>query len=192
MKTNRYLKIIILLVGISIIAVTYGRIAGYSLKQQDNNKIYKDSIPESLKFIEQIQPNFNHITHDTISDKYLIYNNEGVEEFSVLLTSPYCDDIRGWGGVVPFAIIINPDNTIKKLHLLTHYETPSWIKGLENINFFESWNGIDINDAVKLKVDAISGSTMTSDAVIKSVNKRLAIFLSLDQKKKKMFLMISD
>ena len=138
MKTNRYIKILILLIGISIIAVSYGRIAGYSLERKPDNRIYKDSIPESLKFIEQISPDFNHISHDTILDTYLVYNNEGVPEFSILLTSPYCDDIRGWGGKLPFAIVINPDNTIKKIHLLPNYETPSWIKGLENVNFFES------------------------------------------------------
>lgn len=104
-----------------------------------------------------------------------IYDENGNEKGKFILTSPYCDDIRGYGGNLKLAIIADNDEKITGLTILSHRETPSWIKGLHNIKFFDSWNGKTIEDISGHKVDAVSGATFTTEAVSKIIDKRAGI-----------------
>ena len=105
-----------------------------------------------------------------------IYGSDGETVAKYILTSPYCDDIKGYGGNLKLAIIADTEGKITGLSILSHRETPSWINGLNNINFFDSWNGKNIEDVEKHKVDAVSGATYTSDAVRRIIDKRAGIF----------------
>jgi Na+-translocating ferredoxin:NAD+ oxidoreductase RnfG subunit len=134
-------------------------------------------LPNNLSFIKEIAEDYSHYTHDSITDRYEVYNSTSKMEFFVILTTPYCNDIRAWGGELPFAIIVNPDNTIRQLVILPNNETPSWISSLETIGFFETWNNYELKAAMNKKVDAVSGSTMTTVAVIESMKRRISLYL---------------
>jgi nitroreductase/Na+-translocating ferredoxin:NAD+ oxidoreductase RnfG subunit len=182
---NKIIRIIILLSALSIVVITSGRIFNYNLSlSSDKNVKTIDGLPDDLYFIPNLTDNFSYIRHDTVRDRYDVFNDDNQKEFYVLLTSPYCDEIRAWGGRLPFAIIVDNDDEIKQLYLLRHSETPSWIEGLENVGFFETWNGMTISAARELEVDAISGSTLTSDAVIRSVKQRLSVYCSVEEEQR--------
>lgn len=182
---NKIIRIIILLSALSIVVITSGRIFNYNLSlSSDKNVKTIDGLPDDLYFIPNLTDDFSYIRHDTVRDRYDVFNDDNQKEFYVLLTSPYCDEIRAWGGRLPFAIIVDNDDKIKQLYLLRHSETPSWIEGLENIGFFETWNGMPISDARELEVDAISGSTLTSDAVIRSVKQRLSVYCRVEEEQR--------
>ena len=178
---SKILKLIIIISGIAILAISTGKFFNVSIKSKSIS-VREGNIPENLGFIPLLNDNFSFMIHDTIRDRYEVYDNDNNVLFFVLLTSPYCDDIYGWGGKLPFAILINPSNQIQSLHLLPNRETPSWIEGLHSVNFFDSWNGLEPIEALSYEVDAISGSTLTCDAVIKSMNRRLALYNSVEEK----------
>ncbi len=180
---TKIFKIIILLFGITLVGASSGKLFNYEIfldqfkKETRSNEI----IPEGMEFLSEISSDIAKVIHDTVSDRYDIFGSNGEMVFFVLLTSPYCDDIRGFGGNVPFAIIIDPNENIKKIHLLEHYETPAWIRDLENVNFFDTWTEMNISEALNKEVDAVSGATMTSEAVIRSMSRRLAEYKKVEE-----------
>ncbi|MBN2790322.1 MAG: 4Fe-4S binding protein [Candidatus Delongbacteria bacterium] len=105
-----------------------------------------------------------------------ILDKDGSQIGNFILSSPFCDEIRGYGGNIPVAIIADTDENILGLGLLNNRETPAWISGLQNVKFFDSWNGKNIEELKDHKVDVISGATITTRSVIKMIDKRISIF----------------
>lgn len=183
--SKKIIKILVLLVGISVITVSSGRILNYNLDFKSKPLMQSSDLPDNLLFVKELADDFSHYIHDTVTDRYDVYNTSGNREFYVMLSSPYCDDIRGWGGSIPFALVVDNDDKIIKMHLLPNYETPSWIDGLKEKNFFQTWDGLTLSEALEKEVDAITGSTMTCDAIIESMNRRLSIYTEVEESKKK-------
>lgn len=104
-----------------------------------------------------------------------IFDKDENQVGNYILSSPFCDDIRGYGGNIPFILIADSDENILGLGLLKNRETPAWISGLQNVKFFDSWNGKNISELKDHKVDAVSGATFTSRAMIKMIDKRMSI-----------------
>ena len=75
----------------------------------------------------------------------------------------------GWAGDVPLKIVVSEDGTIFSVNFLPNHETPAWIRLIENAGFMSSWNGLTLCEAVAHRVDAMSGATMTTVAVINTL-----------------------
>ncbi|NOR46402.1 MAG: 4Fe-4S binding protein [Candidatus Delongbacteria bacterium] len=110
-----------------------------------------------------------------------IYDNSGKQVGNFLLSSPFCDEIKGYAGNVPVIIIADMEEAILGLGLMKNRETPSWISGLNNVKFFDSWNGKKIEEIKDHKVDTITGATYTTRAVMKIIEKRISIFTGLTE-----------
>jgi NosR/NirI family transcriptional regulator, nitrous oxide reductase regulator len=68
-------------------------------------------------------------------------------------------------------IIITDKNwIIKKVALLSNWETTGFVKKLEKKRFFELWVGKTVKEAQSIKLDAYTGATFTAMAVSKNVN----------------------
>ncbi|MDZ7775519.1 MAG: 4Fe-4S binding protein [Bacteroidales bacterium] len=59
--------------------------------------------------------------------------------------------------------------TIKKVILLPNNETLDYIRAIYDDKFIGKWQGVSLEEATKLKVDAVAGATHTSEAVIAGV-----------------------
>jgi len=105
-----------------------------------------------------------------------IYDSKGKLTGKFILSSPFCDDIKGYGGGFKIALLANTEEKVIGIVLLQHRETLSWISGLENIGFFNSWNGKTITELTDHEVDAVTGATYTSRAVRNIISKRAAVF----------------
>ena len=75
----------------------------------------------------------------------------------------------GWAGDTPLKIVVGEDGKIISVNFLPNQETPAWIRLIENAGFMDSWNGLTLCEAVGHRVDALSGSTMTTIAVINTL-----------------------
>ena len=102
----------------------------------------------------------------------------------LLYTSPYTDDVEGYNGPTPVVIAFGPDDRILGTMLLEHDETPSFARRVEKAGLYESWNGKTAEEALAEEVDAVSGATYTSEAVITCVQKRLEIYIGQKKKQK--------
>jgi Na+-translocating ferredoxin:NAD+ oxidoreductase RnfG subunit len=93
----------------------------------------------------------------------------------VVLSSPYADKIRGFAGATPLLIALTSDMKVKQVLLLRNHETPKFAQHVRDSGLFSSWNGLGVSDALAKSVDAVSGATYTSTAVINSFRIRMAV-----------------
>lgn len=94
-----------------------------------------------------------------------------LEDGSVQLnTTELGKDIVGYGGIVPLEITLQ-DGRVKSIRALANSETPDFFT--EASALLTKWNGKTIEDAQKMKVDAVSGATFSSKAIIGNVQRGL-------------------
>jgi len=87
-----------------------------------------------------------------------------------LSSADYCKDVKGYNDVTPVMIITDKSFVIKKVTILTNYETLSYMKRLEKKGFFNCWVGKLLKEAKSAKVDGYSGATVTAVSVKKNVD----------------------
>ena len=86
---------------------------------------------------------------------------------TVVNTTELSKDVIGYADATPLKIYIQK-NKVVKIEALKNMETPKYFVKVKKA-LLEQWNGQKVADAQKLKVDAVTGATMSSDAVIKNV-----------------------
>jgi len=132
---------------------------------------------DPLSIIKQFIPQTSKVEEANYINKWsMIFDSTGVQTGKYLLTSPFCDNIKGYGGSIPLVIIADKNEIITGIGLLPSRETPAWIDGLKNIKFFDSWNGKTLYEINDLQIDAVTGATYTTVAVREIIAKRSGIF----------------
>jgi len=91
----------------------------------------------------------------------------------VVYSKPASDGIKGYNGETPVMIAFDKKMVITGVFLLQNQETPKFAKRVEDAGFYKNWNGLTVKQALKKEVDAVSGATFTSNAVIQSVRAAL-------------------
>ena len=94
----------------------------------------------------------------------LTYNNDTL----IINTSKIVTGIKGYSGSTPLEIHITPDGYISKVIPLKNSESPRFFKTLEKKRLYSQWIGLTPEEAIQKRVDAISGATISSNAVIKT------------------------
>jgi len=102
---------------------------------------------------------------DTSSRSCLITLEDGT---IVVNTTDIGKDILGYGGPVPLEIHIK-DNKILDIKALANDESPDFFNNASEL--FSLWKGKTLEEASQMQVDAISGATMSSNAIIGNVNR---------------------
>lgn len=88
----------------------------------------------------------------------------------VINTSFLASDISGYAGKVPLEIIVK-DGKVQGVKALPNDETEDFFN--EASALLSKWNGKTIDDALSMKVDAVSGATFSSKAIIGNVQRGL-------------------
>ncbi len=136
---KRLQQIIILLACLSVVAV---------VAVQRDGKLLGNSV-----FKEEKTGNTNKIdTLRTLEDGTIIIN-----------TSYLAKDIKGFGGAVPLDIYIK-NGKILEVKALHNSETPEFFQ--EASQLLTRWNGETLDEALKIKVDGVSGATFSSRGII--------------------------
>jgi uncharacterized protein with FMN-binding domain len=104
-----------------------------------------------------------------------VYDKENKKAGYVVYSTPYSNNIYGFGGNTPLLIALDQHQKIIGTKLLENNETPSYVDYVSEEGLFERWNGLTIDAALNKEVDAISGATYTSKGVIKSFHKRMSL-----------------
>ena len=94
---------------------------------------------------------------------------------TILYTEEYCQDIIGFNGSIPLEIYV-VDGKITYISILPNQETPRFLKKVTDEKLVENFYGLTPKEAVDLDIDAVSGATYSSNAIIKSVKTRMAIY----------------
>ena len=86
---------------------------------------------------------------------------------TVINTTTLGKDVQGFLGATPLKIYIQK-NKVVKIEALKNQETPKYFLKVKK-NLLDKWNGVKVKDAKKMKVDAVTGATYSSKAVIENV-----------------------
>ena len=89
----------------------------------------------------------------------------------VINTTEIGKDIEGYQATTPLKVYIKKDK-VEKIEFLKSQETPKYYVKVKKA-LLNTWDGKKVKDAKALKVDAVTGATLSSDAVIENV--RLAL-----------------
>lgn len=92
----------------------------------------------------------------------------------ILLTKPFVNE-QGYSGAVHLLIAADLKEKILGVQLIEHTETEDVIRFLDEKEFFRAWNGISVQEALRKDVDAVSGATLTTQAITRAFKKRLAL-----------------
>ena len=95
---------------------------------------------------------------------------------TVINTTAIGKSIEGYNGSTPLKIYIKK-NKVVKIEALKNQETPKYFAKVKKA-LLEKWNGLKVKEAKNLSVDAVTGATYSSDAVIENVKLGLDYYQS--------------
>lgn len=90
----------------------------------------------------------------------------------VVNTRVLAKDVQGYGGPVPLKIHIDKDGRLTSIEAEPNAESPSFFDRAKEL--FSRWQGKTIDEAMAEDVDAVSGATFSSKAIIRNVQRGLA------------------
>lgn len=123
-----------------------------------NQDVVKSIYPEAVK-VEKVNDYW-----------YRVLDTENKPLGYAMSSVPYCLNIKGYNNHTPVMILTDKKWIIKKVALLSNWETLSYIRKLEKKGFFNLWVGKTLSEAKSVKPDGYTGATMTVVAVTKNVD----------------------
>lgn len=131
--------------------------------------------------LPEIQEIFPAATQYSLN-RFGIYEVFGAAEQrlgTALLSSNYSQQY-GYAGIVPLLIGVDADLVITQLIVLPNNETGDYVEAVYSPKFIGLWEGVSLEEALQLQVDAVSGATHTSRAVIAGVRQTASHILETD------------
>ena len=93
----------------------------------------------------------------------------------VINTTELGKSVEGYQGPTPLKVYIK-NNKVEKIEFLKSTETPKYYERVKK--FLQTkWDGLKVKEAQEKQVDAITGATYSSEAVIKNVQLALEYYL---------------
>ncbi|MGC8976342.1 MAG: RnfABCDGE type electron transport complex subunit G [Candidatus Ratteibacteria bacterium] len=135
------------------------------IKKQEEEKLNKEIFPDGVKFEER----------EIRGIKYISVLNEKGEEIGKIF------DVKsfGYGGDIYFKVGIDNEKKVKKVKIKEHNETPGLGAKITQDSFLNQFTG-KTKDEIYLKkdkldgkIDAITGATISSRAIVDGVRKLL-------------------
>ncbi|MDO8541328.1 MAG: FMN-binding protein [Opitutaceae bacterium] len=116
---------------------------------------------------------------DSARDGLFIVDREGRELGYVVRTQPQCQDIIGYAGVTDALVVLDREWKIVGIKIHSSDDTKDYVDNVVlDRRFLKKWNGMTWDGAAALDLEAagiegVSGATMTSMAIARSVKARL-------------------
>ncbi len=104
----------------------------------------------------------------------MYYSTISGKENSIYLESTdVIKNIRGYAGEVNIGVFIGEDGYLKRVEHISSKETQSYLLDIKNAGFYEQFHGVSIIKGEQ-EIDAVSGATLTSEAIAKTVSQLIA------------------
>lgn len=108
----------------------------------------------------------------TAQNKVIRKQNDGTY---VVNTKSLTRKVKGYNGPTPVEIHIKNDKIVK-VKALTNYESQSYFEKIKQ-RLLPLWEGMTVKKAASAEVDAVSGATVSSEAVKQNVKIGLEYYL---------------
>jgi len=114
------------------------------------------------------------VTGDGVTGVYLVYADGSLIGYAAQ-TAP-----SGFGGTLDVMVGVNPDATVAGIEIVSHSETPGLGSRVDNADYLKQYQGLSGCLSIGTDVEAITGSTISSKAVLSAVNAALAVTAYID------------
>ncbi|MCR5851094.1 MAG: FMN-binding protein [Bacteroidaceae bacterium] len=104
------------------------------------------------------------------------------KDVTVINTTTLATDIEGYVGCTPMKVYIKGDKVLR-VEALENEETPKYFDLMVSKGLLKKWNGMPVKTAEKCKVDAVTGATVSSEAVIENVRRGISYYIYANKKK---------
>lgn len=104
------------------------------------------------------------------------------KDVTVINTTTLATDIEGYVGCTPMKVYIKADKVLR-VEALENEETPKYFDLMVSKGLLKKWNGMPVKTAEKCKVDAVTGATVSSEAVIENVRRGISYYIYANKKK---------
>jgi uncharacterized protein with FMN-binding domain len=94
-------------------------------------------------------------------------NKKAASTTQVIYTGDIAKKVIGYNGPVPVKIYIKK-NKVEKVEVLKCQESPKYLAKVKRA-ILDRWNGLKVKNAASKQVDAVTGATYTSEALIQNV-----------------------
>ena len=94
----------------------------------------------------------------------------------IIDTTEIGKDVEGYQATTPLKVYIK-NNKVEKIEFQKSLETPKYYVKVKKA-LLEKWNGLSVKDARVEQVDAVTGATFSSEAVVKNVQLALDYYQS--------------
>lgn len=129
---------------------------------------------DTIASIDDVKGSFPSATGFTAAGKGIYSVKAGRETIGKIVLSDHYAKEQGFAGPTPLLIAFGTDGKVKDVVLLRNDETPGFVKKVKRTGLFTRWNGLSAKDAASMEVDAVSGATYTSMAVINTIRRTLS------------------
>jgi len=102
------------------------------------------------------------------------------KDVTIINTTSLATDIEGYVGCTPVKVYIKGDKVLR-VEALENEETPKYFDMVEK-GLLKKWNGLPVKTAEKCKVDAVTGATISSEAVIENVRRGIGYYNYMNKK----------
>ena len=103
------------------------------------------------------------------------------KDITIINTTDLASDIEGYAGCTPVKVYIQGGKVLR-VEALENEETPKYFDMVEK-GLMKKWNGKTVAAAEKLKVDAVTGATVSSESVIENVRRGISYYIYSNKKK---------
>ncbi len=136
--------------------------------QRDGGRMPQQKAASPLEIVQKVYPSATKIV--TINDVW----SKAVDKKGKVLgyavnSTDYTKDVRGFRGPVPVLIVTDKAQKVKKVAILENHETPQYLSKIAKAGLLDKWNGKTIKQLNSTEVDAVTGATFSSKAIIKNV-----------------------
>lgn len=91
---------------------------------------------------------------------------------------------QGYGGNVPLLVALDLEQQVVGTYLLKHNETPEFIDHINDEHLLQRWNTLPMDTTIlSVEVDAISGATKSSEAIIFTFQETASQYLKMEHQR---------
>jgi len=107
------------------------------------------------------------------SASWTVVGTDGKDAGQLIATEPYAHDISGYAGPTPLYIYVDAAQVVRGVLSADNSETPDFYRRAEQ-DVFRQVVGMSLGDVASRKVDAVSGATFSSNAIIHNLKYAIA------------------
>ncbi|MCG8410727.1 MAG: 4Fe-4S binding protein [Bacteroidales bacterium] len=164
-------------------AVSYnGKYFGKKTEELFTKKEKEETIaPPSAKQLADVDILDVDLQKESVGIWSAVDNNKKIK---IINTQAFSKGVYGYAGEVPMYLILDSNNNITNILLQKNNETPRFVRAVKKKGILKQWIGINSDQFSSIKPDALTGATMTSNAINRSVIKSLAAVESSNKQEK--------